>query len=128
VPSEWQVNPGAGFEITVRLKIADGWHINSHRPRQEYLVPTAVEISEGPHVLPGTITYPNGEPITLGASAEPLSVYSGSVSFVVPLRLDLHAEPGPMTVELTVHFQACDDSSCLAPQRVTVAVPLEVRG
>jgi len=76
----------------------------------------------------GEIAYPSGELVTLAGGAEPISVYSGSVSFVVPLRLDPRAGPGPITVDLVLRFQACDDSRCLAPQRVTLAVPLEVSG
>jgi DsbC/DsbD-like thiol-disulfide interchange protein len=76
----------------------------------------------------GEIKYPSGELVTLAGGVESMSVYSGSVSFVVPLRLDPRAKPGPITVELVVRFQACDDSRCLAPQRATLAVPLEVLG
>jgi uncharacterized protein YyaL (SSP411 family) len=128
VASQSQVSPGARFEIAVRLEIADGWHINSHEPRQEYLIPTAVEVPQGSPVTPGEIAYPDGELVSLADGAEPMSVYSGSVSFAVPLRLDPRAKPGPTTVNLVVRFQACDDSLCLAPQRVTLPVPLEVLG
>jgi hypothetical protein len=115
---------GERFEIGLEVEIAEGWHINSHQPLDDFLVPTVVEVRGGHAVEVGEIEYPAGERVTLGGEA--MSVYAGSVKLVVPVRVAADAKAGEGVVRVGVRFQACDERTCLPPEEVEVGVPVEV--
>jgi hypothetical protein len=53
------------------------------------------------------VTYPPGESMTFAFSKEPLSVYAGEVEIVF--------EAGSEAPKVTLVYQACDETRCLAP-------------
>ena len=116
---EGQPDVPGRIDLTVRIDIADGFHINSRRPRQDYLVPTSISLSEGSDWKLIEAQYPPGEEITPEFSPEPLSVYRGTVEITVRLE-SAKQSPGP--VVLRVDFQPCDDASCQAPETVEVSI------
>jgi hypothetical protein len=61
------------------------------------------------------VTYPEGEPLEVGSSDAPLSVYQGVVCITGELRLE-----GERALCLT--YQACDERRCLevAERRIVV--------
>jgi len=116
-----QVNLPANKPTTVALhfRVAPGMHINSHTPKDEFLIPTILSIPEGTGVRLDEATYPAGEVITLPlAPKEKLSVYSGE--FVILARLI--AASGDHLVEAKLRYQACDNNACMPPRTLTVAV------
>ncbi len=118
---------GKEFQVAVVAEIARGYHVNSHKPTDAYLIPTTVtpQLPAG-FQLVDTI-YPDGKLETFAFSPDkPLDVYTGSVT----LRLRLTAQPdaalGPATIPLTLRYQACSESTCLPPVKVPVSVKLDV--
>ena len=115
------------FEVALVVKIADGYHMNSHKPLDAFLIPTDVsaELPRGFRDL--GIDYPEGKLLTLAFSPDkPLSVYSGSVTLRLKLEAASGAALGTQTIPLTLHYQACSDSTCLPPVKVPVKVKLTV--
>jgi hypothetical protein len=116
-----QVTLPAGKLSTVALhfRIAPGLHINSHTPKDEYLIPTTFSIPDGMGVrLDGTV-FPEGTETTLAlAPATKLSVYSGD--FVLQARLV--ASAGNHLVEAKLRYQACDNHACMPPKTIPVAI------
>ena len=118
--------PGARLDITLDLAIADGWHINSHKPLSRFLRPTSVEAGDGIPITIGEVRYPEGEEMTLSFSPDAMSVYTGNVSLTVPLAIAPEAKPGKAVVSLLLRYQACDDRKCLPPARLEVSLPVEI--
>ena len=56
---------GNPFDVTVELKIAQGWHINANPPGQEGLIPTTVSVSPDALVEIVSVNYPKRIPYTL---------------------------------------------------------------
>ncbi len=103
-------------EVLVRLKISQGWHVNANPASLDFLIPTRVEPAR-----PGSridVVYPDGSRYHPRFSREPLSVYEGEVEIQVR-----SSAPLPTGEKLALTFQACDDSSCLPPETVELAVP-----
>jgi hypothetical protein len=116
-----QVNLPANKSTTVALhfRVAPGMHINSHTPKDEFLIPTVFSVPGGTGVRLEGATYPAGEVITLPLDPkEKLSVYSEE--FVILARLT--ASPGDHLVEARLRYQACDNNACMPPRNLTVAV------
>ena len=116
--------PGGKTELAVRLTVDGGWHVNSHVPSSKDLVATTVTVDGPEGVNVGDVAYPDGRSATLGFSESPLSVYDGVVQVSVPLTVEATVRGARLT--LTVEYQACSDSACLAPERVTLSVSLPV--
>jgi hypothetical protein len=122
-----RVPRGKEFEVAIVATIHEGYHMNSHKPLDAYLIATTMTAKppEGLKVL-DTI-YPAGRNEKFPFSpTKPLNVYSGSVI----LRLKMKAEPtakiGSATIPVTLRYQACNMSACLPPVRIPVEVPVEV--
>ena len=109
--------------IALHFRIAPGFHINSHAPKDEYLIPTAFSIPEESGVKLENATYPAGAEFVLPADPETkLSVYTGE--FTIQARLV--AEPGDHLVKAKLRYQACDLTACMPPK--TITVPIDIVG
>jgi hypothetical protein len=88
---------GEGFRAILNVKA--GWHVNANPASSPYWIPTEIR---GMGVR---AAYPPGKSLTFAFSDEPLLVYDGEV------RIEGQAEEA----SLTLVYQACDDTRCLAP-------------
>ena len=118
-PEQVTVTAGKPSDVALHFRIADGLHINSHTPKDEYLIPTALTIPDGAGVRLETATYPNGKEFTLPADpATKLNVYTDEL--VIQARIV--ATPGNHLVEAKLRFQACDKEVCMPPKTIPVAI------
>ena len=106
-------------KINLHFSIAPGLHINSHTPRQDELIPTAISIPPGSGVRLDGVVYPPGTDFTLPLDpTTKLSVYSGE--FILQARIE--ATPGAHLVEAHLRYQACDNNACMPPKTITAAI------
>jgi uncharacterized protein len=116
--------PGSERGLTVRLDIADGWHVNSDRPLQENLVATRLAAGDATTTL-DDVDYPAGERVTLAFQDEPLAVFEGAVA--IHGGVAVAADTWPPVARLRLRIQACDDRRCLQPEELALEVPLGAR-
>jgi thioredoxin:protein disulfide reductase len=102
--------------LVVRAKLAAGWHVNSHHPSDEYLIPTTLTLAPAAGVHFGEPRYPDGKSLKFAFSEKPLSVYAEE--FVIETPADWSAPGRPPAISGSVEFQACNDNQCLAPASV----------
>ncbi|MBI4430033.1 MAG: thioredoxin family protein [Ignavibacteriales bacterium] len=119
-----KVARGSTFQLALVLNIADGWHINSHRPNSEYLIPTTLEVAPKEGLIITDIRYPRGHTEKLGFSDQPLDVYQGEVTIFVSVRVSEKFPGSADTLKGSLRVQACDDKMCLAPSVIGVAIPI----
>ncbi|MGA8940329.1 MAG: protein-disulfide reductase DsbD domain-containing protein [Acidobacteriaceae bacterium] len=116
-----QVLAGEPQVVELRFRVDDGFHINSHTPDDQLLIPTVLRLDAGSRVKVEDELYPKGSTFRLPlGSGETLDVYQGE--FLVKVRLV--AAKGASTLTGALHYQACDNASCFPPRtlRVMVAV------
>jgi DsbC/DsbD-like thiol-disulfide interchange protein len=121
------VAQGREFRAAVVVEIARGFHMNSHKPSEAYLIPTTLtpELPAGFQLL-DTI-YPAGQLEKFSFSPnKPLDVYTGKVTLQLRLAAAADAKLGVTTIPVTLRYQACNDTTCLAPVKVPVEVRFEV--
>ena len=105
--------------VDVVLDIADGWHVNAHQPIQDYLIGTAVKSADGE--LLANVSYPEPLQRKLGFDRNELALYEGQVTMRLGLdELGDSGGNGLAVVNFNVDLQACNDTTCLAPETVTV--------
>ena len=122
-PEQVTVAAGKSTPVALHFRIAQGMHINSHTPSDEFLIPTVFSIPETEGVKLDTASYPSGATLTLSADPKTkLSVYSGE--FIIQAKI--LALAGNHLVQGKLRYQACNDSQCLPPK--TITVPIDVIG
>src|ERR1051325_6716496 len=102
-----KVKKGASGAGVVTLDIDGGYHINSNRPSESYLIATALKIQPQPGLTVGAVLYPRAKLQKFSFSEKPLSVYEGSVA----LKFTVRAAPsaGGQTLKGKLTIQACND-------------------
>ena len=106
-----------GSSVTIEIVIPDNWHVNANIAADEFLKPSSIEISaKGVHF--GEPKWP--EPIKEYSEALDLEnlVFKGYFQITLPVE-SVDADYDSLTTQATFHYQACDNSICLAPSQVT---------
>ena len=123
-----KVPAGATFKVAVILKIEEGWHINSNTPTHDYLIGTALELQQREGIILTDLRYPKAENLKFSFADEPLSVFEGSPTIFLTLKLSEKMAPGKDTLRAKLRIQACNDQVCIAPAVINVLIPIEIVG
>jgi DsbC/DsbD-like thiol-disulfide interchange protein len=115
--SSVNIKAGGSVLLTVKLRMAIGWHVNSHAPGNEYAIPLSFKSLDDNVSL--DVTWP--QDVTMVSAGESVNVYGGSLSFPITVSANQGAK-GP--VKIMVTWQACNEETCLAPE--TTNVPCSV--
>jgi hypothetical protein len=118
-PEQVTVPAGKASDVQLHFRIAQGLHINSHKPKDEFLIPTTFSIPDGAGVQLQDTNYPAGVEISLPLDpSTKLSVYTGEFT----IQAKIVAAAGNHLVEAKLHFQACDKNACMPPKTIPVAI------
>jgi thiol:disulfide interchange protein len=109
------VAAGETARISALVSIEAGWHVNSHTPTFDYLIPTELELELPAGWPAAAIDYPPAKKKTFAFADVPLSVYDGDVVIATQVKLPAGAKPGTFVIGARLHYQACDHSQCLPP-------------
>jgi hypothetical protein len=120
-PPPVKLQAGAEVEVPLVVRIRPGYHINSHQPAEEYLIPTRIEWDAAPLEVV-RIDYPEAEIVQYDFSDTPLSVFSGEIEIVTVLRAPKSLPAGLVSMNGKLRYQACNDKACLAPATADLAV------
>jgi len=118
------VRPGKAFDLTVRLAIQAGYHVQAN-PAKEPYIPTTVTVTGPAGTKSGRPAYPT--PVTAELAGEQIPVYEGAVEVRVPVTLPSSAK-GAVQLKVTVGYQACNDKACLPPASATASVTVPLGG
>jgi suppressor for copper-sensitivity B len=117
---------GTTAHVVARVTIEPGWHVNSHTPTFEYLIPTNLDL-ELPSGWPEeSVRYPQAKTKTFAFADQPLSVYDGEVEIHSDVAIPAGTANGPVAVAAALHYQACNDSECLPPVTTKADLKLTV--
>jgi thiol:disulfide interchange protein DsbD len=103
----------------VTATIESGWHINSNKPLDDFVIPTKlsfdgtdlVSAEYPPHTV-RTFTFSGGQK---------LAVYEGTIQ--IPFTAKLQTGD---TIKGKLHYQACNDTVCLPPRDAEVTIDANV--
>jgi Disulphide bond corrector protein DsbC len=113
------VAAGKPAVLQLRFHVMDGFHVNSHTPKSELLIPTALKLDAADGVKPGALEYPPGKLYSFSFEPnEKLDVYAGDFT----VKLPVVAVAGEHTVAGTLKYQACDNAACYPPKTLPVQV------
>ncbi|HWN99186.1 MAG TPA: protein-disulfide reductase DsbD domain-containing protein [Blastocatellia bacterium] len=122
----YKIKPGSAVEATVVIDIESGYHINSNRPAESFLIPTALKLQPLKGLTVGRVVYPKAKLQKFAFSEKPMSVYEGKA----PLKFNARSLPslatGSYVVKGKLTVQACNSEQCLRPQTIDVEIPFDV--
>ncbi len=100
-------------EIVLAVSVADGWHVNAHKPLEDYLIATEL-VAKGDGEMP--VEYPRAIRKALSFSGKELALYEGAFEIIAQVAPVGTREQAP---QITLTIQACSDEICLQPEDLT---------
>lgn len=104
--------------LAVEVELAPGWHINSTKPLDEFLVPTSLQAEAAGFEL-GEQHWPKADSVHSPAAGGYMSLYSGKFKVRVDAKRGKE-KAAPGKTKVTLHYQSCDNATCFPPKSVTV--------
>jgi hypothetical protein len=125
-PKLVQVPQGGKATTTLEFQVARGYHINSHKPGSELLVPTVLSLN-APTAIAVGVQYPDGRDFSLPVDpTEKLNVYTGDFAVNATVAASRAMRPGRYRVHGMLKYQACDDRACYPPAQLPLAFDVQV--
>ena len=121
-PAPLQLEAGKIVEHSLVIRVRPGYHINSDKPAEEYLIPT--KLTWNAPGLESEVSYPESELFVSRFSDEAMLVFSGEVEFKTKFKAPSKLPDSLTEIAGTLRYQACTDKACLAPTSLDVTVPL----
>ena len=110
-------------DVELRFRVEPGYHINSHKPKDELLLPTQLKLDAGSFRIANE-QYPPGSRFHLQVGeGEDLDVYQGE--FRIALRIE--AARGDSTLSGSLRYQACDNAACFPPRTLPVKIAITAK-
>jgi DsbC/DsbD-like thiol-disulfide interchange protein len=121
------VRRGRSAQAVVVMEIPSGFHVNSNRPLEKFLIPTQLQIEAPAGVKVSAVTYPRALLRQLKFSKNRVAVYEGKAT--MRFNVTLPASFGSDSTELKARlkYQSCNDEVCFPPQTREISIPVRVR-
>lgn len=114
---------GEAVQIKTSLQLQGGYHLNSNKPEDPYLIPLKLTW-DAATVETVSVSFPEPKKEKYAFSEKPLSVFTGDFAITSTVK--------PKTAGFTVltgrlRYQACNHNACLPPKTIDVKVPADFR-
>jgi hypothetical protein len=123
-PQTLTAKRGTTISQTLAVTVASGFHVNSNKPKDEFLIPLKLSWSAGA-LETKKITYPTAEQVKVGADT--LDVFTGKFVVKTEFAVSPSAAPGITMIAGKLRYQACDNVSCKRPATLNVQLPVSVQ-
>ena len=111
------VHAGGVVRVALEVELPDGVHVQSDKPRDPLLIPTAIAIDPPAGITVREIAYPEPVDFTLAGQKEPLAVFERRFVIGVSLATNRDLAPSELAVPAHFRYQACNATTCFAPAR-----------
>ncbi|PYQ15030.1 MAG: hypothetical protein DMH00_00115 [Acidobacteria bacterium] len=126
LPESDGLRPGGSMRLVIKVSLGREFHVNSHVPNAEYLIPTSVEVVALDGLQAGEWEYPEPQTKKFAFSEEPLSIYEGSFMIRGALIAPSETSPSQKQVRLALKYQACTAERCYPPKKEEVSLAVRV--
>jgi DsbC/DsbD-like thiol-disulfide interchange protein len=119
---------GRPLRVSIVIDIPSGYHINSNRPLETYLIGTSVKVEPDNGLRAGTVTYPRPLLRTFKFSKKQLSVYEGQARLKFSVTIPANYTDNSAKIKARVRLQSCNDEVCFPPKNYDVSLKIDVVG
>jgi hypothetical protein len=120
------VKRGRNVRGTVVMDIPSGYHVNSSRPLEKFLIATQLQIEAPNGIRVGPVLYPRAVLRNFKFSKTRVSVYEGRAVMSFNATVPANAATGPLELKGRLRYQSCNDDFCFPPRTQEVSLRLTV--
>jgi hypothetical protein len=117
---------GRTVQGIVVMDIPSGYHANSNRPLEKFLIATQLQIEAPQGMRVGLIIYPRAVMRSLKFSKNKVSVFEGRTTIRFSVNVPRSFSGNSAELKARLRFQACNDDTCFQPQTREVKMWLSV--
>jgi DsbC/DsbD-like thiol-disulfide interchange protein len=121
-PDPVTAKAGATIDEVLKITVRDGYHVNSDKPLDEFIIPLKLTWT-GP-VEVKQVNFPKAE--TIDVNGQKLTVFTGAFPIRTQLVIPANTPKGKATVTGKLRYQACNSEMCLRPMTVDIELPVTV--
>lgn len=122
-PEPISIKRGAKATETLQVVVLPGFHVNSDKPKDEFIIP--LKLTWTPGLLDAkNIEFPKPEQVKVGS--QELMVFTGTFPVKTQFEAPANAPVGPATVVGKIRYQACSSDMCFRPSTIEVKVPVVI--
>ena len=126
MPAALEVQPGGSARLAITVRLPEGFHMNSDKPREENLIPITVSMEAVPSVTGATAAFPEPLDLKQEGAAVPLRVFEREFAIGLQVNVAADASAGAHKLPLRVRYQACDEKQCYLPVTASLELNLSV--
>jgi hypothetical protein len=116
----------ATVQAKIPVTVMGGFHVNSNKPSEEYLIPLKLTWTSTGALQPGAVVYPKPSLEKYEFAEKPLSVLTGSFDLTATFKVAADAPAGPGAASGKLRYQACNNRACFPPKTVDVTIPYQI--
>lgn len=118
---------GGTFQGAVIIGIPNGYHINSNRPTNKFMIPTSVRVTAPRGVRVGAVRFPRANVRTFSfAPGERLPVFEGNPAVRFDVTVPAAYAQDRIRLRVVVSYQACSDEACFRPAERDMTLSINV--
>jgi thiol:disulfide interchange protein DsbD len=121
-----KIGRGRSVQGTVFMDIPSGYHVNSNRPLENFLIATQLQIEAPKGIRLGRILYPRALLRSLKFSKNKVSVFEGRTTMRFSVTVPRNFNGNSTEIKARLKFQSCNDDTCFPPQTREISMWLNV--
>jgi len=122
-----KVQRGRTVQATVVMDIPSGFHVNSSRPLEKFLIATQLKIEAPKGIRVGAVIYPRAVLRNFKFSKNRVSVYEGRATMRFTVMVPANFPTRTSELKGHLRFQSCNDEVCFPPQTRDVSLWLTIK-
>lgn len=123
-----KVQRGRTVRVAMVIDIPSGYHINSSRPLETYLIATQLKVDASSGIRVGAISYPRPLLKNFKFSKKKLSVYERQTILRFTITVPANYSGGTIDLKTNVRLQSCNDEVCFPPKNYSQNLRIGVVG
>lgn len=119
---------GRAVQAAIVIDIPSGYHINSSKPLESFLIPTSLKVDASSGVRVGAVMYPRAALRKFKFSQKQLSVYENKVILRFNVTVPANYSGGSVDLKARLRLQSCNDEVCFPPRNFDQNMRIDVTG
>ena len=121
-----KIQRGRAVQAAVTMDIPSGYHVNSSRPLEKFLIATQVKVEAPKGIRVGPVSYPRALVRSFKFSKNRVSVYEGRAIMRFNVTAPKDISTGSKEIKVRLRYQSCNDEVCFPPQSRELSLWLNV--
>ena len=121
-----KVRKGRTAKGTIVMNIPSGYHVNSNKPLEKFLIPTQLKLEAPGGIKVGPVSYPRALLRSLKFSKSKVSVFERRTTIRFTVTVPAGFSSNSAEVKARLRYQSCNDEVCFPPQSKNVSLWLNL--